>query len=79
MEVGQSEGPDLGRAWVGGKLDLGLVELEVPVRLQHRDALGATGSPALEGNLLQGRRLGVIGKERGKSVGVGEGPGECVA
>ena len=49
------------------------------MRLQHRDALGAIGFPALEGSLLQGRRLGVIGKETGKSVGVGEGPGECVA
>ena len=60
-------------------MDSGLVEFEVPVKLQHKDALGAIGFPALEGSLLQGRRMGVIGKERGKSVGVGEGPGECVA
>lgn len=69
------------RAWAGGELDLGLVEFEVPVRLQHGDALGAVGSMALElkGSSLQGKRFGVIGIETDKSVGMGEGPGECVA
>lgn len=80
MEVEQSEGADQGGPGADSELDLGLAEFETPARPQHGDALWPVASVGLEweGNLLWGRRFGVVGGDTDKSVGVGRGPGECV-